>query len=155
MRSWPKVIAVTGCVAVAGCGAGTNHRDLGLTNIPLPAGARIAASVRVCDRGANPYCSEQVVVVGERYPTSADLLNTENAHLKTLGWTESRGDTGKQLAVESPGHELRMTLDTAYNDLIALDTGQILRAAATGRALSAVLFDRAPAISLMLERGSS
>ena len=103
------------------------------------------------------FCSVQAVVAGDprRYPTSADLFNAENHHLLKLGWTVTRGDTGKQLAAESPGHELRLFYDTAYNDLLALDSSWIQRTPAIGRALSAVIFNRASAVSLMLVRGSS
>lgn len=155
-RALAAFLALLGLV-LAGCGGVGNKRDVGVTQLPLPAGARVASSVRVCDRGANPFCAVQLVVVGapSTYPTSADLLNAENHRLQKLGWTDSRGDTGKQLAAESPGHELRVTLDSAYNDLLALDTSQIHRAAATGRALSAAIFDRRSAISLMLTRASS
>jgi len=144
-------------LALAGCGAGLNKRDLGLRDVPLPAGARIANSVKVCDRGANSYCSEQMVVVGaaSSYATSADLLNAYNHLLKKTGWTVSRGNTGKQLAAESPGNELRVYYDTAYNDLLAIDSSWIERSAPIGRALSAAIFARQSAISLMLVRGSS
>jgi hypothetical protein len=149
------LLVAVGCLALTACGGTSNRRDLGLTNVPLPPGATVAASVHVCDRGANAYCAEQLVVVGTQYPTSADLLNTENHHLRKLGWTVSRGQTGKQLAAESPGHELRITYNTAYNDLLALDSGWIQRSAPIGRALSSALFARSSAISLMLLRGSS
>jgi hypothetical protein len=149
------LLALAGCVALAGCGGASNNRDLGATNVPLPAGAQIMAHVRVCDRGANAFCSEQLVVVGRRYGTSAALLNSENARLKKLGWSDSRGQTGKQLAAQPPGNELRLYFNTAYNDLLALDMGWIHRSAPIGRALSAAIFDRAPAISVMLVRGSS
>ncbi|HEY2441179.1 MAG TPA: hypothetical protein VGI07_13170, partial [Solirubrobacteraceae bacterium] len=79
----------------------------------------------------------------------------ENARLKKLGWSDSRGQTGKQLAAQPPGNELRLYFNTAYNDLLALDMGWIHRSAPIGRALSAAIFDRAPAISVMLVRGSS
>lgn len=143
------------CLLLAGCGGVSNNRDLGLKNVPLPRGAHVAARVRVCDRGANSYCSEQLVVTGSSYASSADLLNSENARLKQLGWSDNRGNTGKQLAAQSPGNELRVYFDTAYNDLLALDMGYIHRSAPIGRALSAVMFARAPAISVMLVRGSS
>ena len=149
------LMALVGCVVLAGCAGATNRRDLGLRNVPLPPGARIATAVRVCDRGANPYCAEQLVVTGSRYASSADLLNTENARLKRLGWSDARGGTGKQLAAQSPGNELRLYFGTAYNDLLALDMGWIHRSAPIGRALSAAIFDRAPALSVMLVRGSS
>lgn len=155
----PRLVPVAAvavlALALAGCGGAENKRDLGIKNVPLPTGARIATSVRVCDRGASKFCAEQMVVVGDRYPSSADLLNSLNARLHKLGWTVSRGDTGKQLAAQSPGNELRLYFDSAYNDLLAIDTSQIKRSAPIGRALSAAIFDRQSAVSLMLIRGSS
>jgi hypothetical protein len=153
MRTTLTVLAV--CLLLAGCGGVSNNRDVGLRNVPLPRGAQIAARVRSCDRGANAYCSEQLVVIAPRFASSADLLNSENARLHTLGWTDNRGNTGKQLAAQSPGNEYRLYFNTAYNDLLALDMGYIHRSAPIGRALSAAIFDRAPAISVMLVRGSS
>jgi hypothetical protein len=149
------LVVVAGCIGLAGCGAASNQRDLGPTNVPLPSGAHIVARVRVCDRGANPYCSEQLVVVGSRYASSAALLNSENHRLNRLGWSDARGQTGKQLAAQPPGNELRLYFNTAYNDLLALDMGWIHRSAPIGRALSAAILERAPAISVMLVRGSS
>jgi hypothetical protein len=156
MRSPTRMLlALAGCAVLAGCGGASNNRDLGLKNVPLPAGAEITAHVRVCDRGANAYCSDQLVVVGSRYESSAALFNSENERLKQLGWSDSRGQTGKQLAAQPPGNELRLYFNTAYNDLLALDMGWIHRSAPIGRALSAAIFNRAPAISVMLVRGSS
>ena len=149
------LMALTACVAVAGCGGISNRRDLGLKDVPLPRGARIMTHVRVCDRGANAYCSEQLVVTGPRYASSAALLNSLNHRLKVLGWSDARGETGKQLAAQPAGNELRLYFDTAYNDLLALDMGWIHRSPPIGRALSAAIFDRASAVSLMLVRGSS
>jgi hypothetical protein len=149
------LIALAGCIVLAGCGGVSNNRDVGLKDLPLPRGAQVAARVRICDRGANAYCSEQLVVTGPRFASSADLLNSENQHLKQLGWSDNRGDTGKQLAAQSPGNEYRVYFDTAYNDLLALDMGWIHRSAPIGRALSAAIFDRDSAISVMLVRGSS
>ena len=58
------LMALAACAARrVRCGAG-NHRDVGLKNVPLPRGAQITARVRVCDRGANAYCAEQLVVAG-------------------------------------------------------------------------------------------
>lgn len=149
------LIGLAGCLALAGCGGASNHRSVGLKNLPLPRGAQVQERVHVCDRGANAFCSEQLVVTGSGYASSADLLNGENARLKQLGWSDNRGNTGKQLAAQSPGNEYRVYFDTAYHDLLALDMGWIHRSAPIGRALSAAIFDRAPAISVMLVRGSS
>ncbi len=156
MRSPTKTLmGMAACMLLAGCGGASNNRDVGLKNVPLPRGAQVMARVRVCDRGANAYCAEQLLVTGPRYATSADLLNSENARLRQLGWSDNRGNTGKQLAAQSPGNEFRVYFTTAYNDLLALDMGWIHRSAPIGRALSAAIFDRAAAISVMLVRGSS
>jgi hypothetical protein len=149
------MIGLAGCLVLAGCGGASNHRAVGLKDVPLPRGAHVTARVTVCDRGTNAYCAEQMVVTGARFASSADLFNSENARLRQLGWSDNRGDTGKQLAAQSPGNEYRMYFDTAYNDLLALDMGWIHRSAPIGRALSEAIFDRAPAISVMLVRGSS
>lgn len=153
---WRRSAPVLGaCLALAGCGGIGSHRDLRLADVPLPRGARIATSAHVCNPGANAYCAEQLVVVGDRYASSADLLTSENRRLKKLGWQDSRGQTPKQLAANSGGNTLRLYLDTAYNDLVALDIGQIHRTARIGRSLSATIFDRQSAISLMLVRGTT
>lgn len=155
MRTRPVLVAVAAALALAGCGAVQNKRDIGLKDVPLPPGTRITTSVRVCDRGANRFCAQQLVVVGDRYASSADLFNSLNARLHKLGWSVSRGDTGKQLAAQSPGNEVRLYFDTAYNDLLAIDSSWIKRSAPIGRALSATIFGRQSAVSLMLVRGSS
>lgn len=160
-----KRVLPTACLAacaavaltVSGCAGAGNPRAIAAGEVPLPPGTHVTTSARSCDRGAHAFCSVQLVVVGNasQYPTSADLFNAENHDLMKLGWTVTRGATGKQLAAESPGHELRLDYDTAYNDLLALDSSWIERRPVIGRALSAAIFDRASAISLMLERASS
>lgn len=106
--------AVAVAVAVAGCGRGGNPRAIGVSEVPLPSGATVLDSVRSCDRGANPYCSVQLVVVGPGYGTSTALLAGEQAALKRQGWTSALGPQGKEKGSDSPGHNLRMTYSTAY-----------------------------------------
>jgi hypothetical protein len=48
-----------------------------------------------------------------------------------------------------------LTYAAASDDLQALDMGWIRRAPLIGRALSETMFDRAPALSLMLQTGPS
>jgi hypothetical protein len=141
--------------ALAGCAHGGNPRSIGLSEVPVPSGATIVGSVRSCDRGANSYCSVQVVVVGPHYGTSTALLAGEKARLKQLGWTTTLGPQGKEKGSDSPGHNLRLTYSTAYEDLLALDSGYIQRAPALAHAMSRVVFTGSPALSLNLERGSS
>jgi hypothetical protein len=155
---WPvALLAVLGLAAglgVAGCGQSTTGRPPQLAGVPLAGGLRVIAHSHRCDRGANPYCAVQLVVVGGGGAASA-LLTREQQHLTTLGWTSSQGDTGKEQAADSPGHKLRLTYATASDDLQALDMGWIRRAPLIGRALSRTMFDRAPALSLMLQTGPS
>ncbi len=142
-------------LALAGCAQSASSRSPTLAAVPLPKGARVVAHVRRCDRGANPYCAVQVVVVGARYRSSSALMSGETRHLKSIGWAQSSGDTGDEQAAESPGHRLRLTYATAVKDLQGVDLGWIRRSPLITNELSRVIFSRAPAVSLMLERGSS
>ncbi len=153
-RSWLTSTLAAGCVALAGCGGG-GARQVDLAGVPLPGGTRIATHVESCDRGANAYCAQQLVVIGERYRTSMALLDREMRKLAQLGWSSSQGADGDEMAAESPGHRLRLTYATAYDDLLGVDSNWIKRRRPVARALSDAVFDRAPAISLMLQRGSS
>ncbi len=53
----------------------------------------------------------------------------------------------------SPSHKLRIVYATAAGDLLALDENWIKRPLPIGETLSKTLFDRLPAISLMVEAG--
>jgi hypothetical protein len=142
-------------VAVVATGRGGTPRTVGLTNIPLPAGTRVVSHVRSCDRGVNPYCAVQVVVAGDRYPSSAALRTVYGRQLAKLGWTTANGPDGNETAVDSPGHELRLTYATAYEDLLGIDSNWIQRTAAISHSLANTMFNRSPALSIMLARGSS
>ncbi|MGO9956602.1 MAG: hypothetical protein ACLP50_11560 [Solirubrobacteraceae bacterium] len=140
---------------LAGCGGSSAGRGPELNGVPLTAGTRIIAHVRRCDSGANPYCAVQLVVVGSGYPSSGALAASEQQYLSALSWSSSQGDFGQELAAESPGHRLRLTYAPADLELEGIDLGWIQRAPLIGRALSSTMFDRVPALSLMLETGSS
>jgi hypothetical protein len=142
-------------LATAACGQSATRRAPELSGVPLTGGTRVVAHVRSCDRGANPYCAVQLVVVGGRYASSIALLTDEKRRLRQLGWTSGAGDSGVERSADSPGHALRLTYATASNDLLGIDLGWIQRRRSIALALSAEMFDRAPAISLMLETGSS
>lgn len=148
-------VVVVVAVVVATTGQGGTPRAIGLRDIPLPDRTRVATQVRTCDRGALAYCSLQVVVIGEGYPSSSLLRAAYRQTLTRLGWTMTRGPDGNETAADSPGHELRLTFATAYEDLLGIDSKWIQRAAPISHALSATLFDRAAALSIMLVRGSS
>jgi hypothetical protein len=148
------VVVVVVAVLVA-TGRGGTPRAIGLRNIPLPAGTRVVTNVRSCDRGVHPYCTVQVVIVGDRYPSSAALRATYAKQLAKLGWTSAKGPDGNETAADSPGHELRLTFATALEDLLGVDSNWIQRTAAISHSLSSTMFERAPALSIMLQRGSS
>jgi hypothetical protein len=111
--------------------------------------------VRACDRGVGAYCALQLVIVDPRYRSSDDLVHSEYHHLQKLGWSIANGDTGEQSAANSPGHKLRVTYASAAVDLRGIDLGWIQRPRSITLALSRTLFDRASAMSMMLEIGSS
>ncbi len=150
-----SVLAVAGALAVAGCGGGSHANNPNLDKVPLTPGTRVVRNVRRCDRGANPYCAVQLVAVNEHAGSSTALLASERQHLKALGWTLTEADTGDETAADSPGHRLRLIYSTAALDLKDTDLGWIQRAPVISRALSKVMFDRQPAISLMLQTGSA
>jgi hypothetical protein len=152
-RLLPAPIATA--LILCACGhAGAGHPPA-VSGVPLVGGAKIVSSAQQCDRGANPYCALELVVVDPRYRSSSDLLTSEKMHLTASGWTSTGGDTGQELAANSPSHPLRLTYATADGDLRGVDLGWIQRSRRTALALSRMIFDRAPAISLMLETSSS
>jgi hypothetical protein len=123
--------------------------------LPLVSGAQIVQRVRQCDRGANAFCSLELVVVDPRYHNSLDLLTDEHQHLMSLGWTGANAEIGEERAADSPGHKLRVTFSTAGGDLKGIDLGWIHRSRKTALALSHALFDHSSALSVMLEYGPS
>jgi hypothetical protein len=156
-RKKPRLLLapIASALTLCACGhAGAGHPPAS-SGVPLVGGAKIVSAARQCDRGANPYCALELVVVDARYRSSSDLLTSEQLYLSARGWTSTGGDTGQELAANSPAHPLRLTYATADGDLRGADLGWIQRSRKTALALSRVIFGRAPAISLMLETSSS
>jgi hypothetical protein len=149
--AWSVFVAVV----LAGCGGSGASRGPSLAGVPLASGTRVVAHVRRCDPGASPYCAIQLVAVGPRYGSSQALLVSERKYLQSIGWSTSNADIGIEHGASSPGQKLRLTYATAALDLQAVDLGWIRRSPAIGRALSRTMFARQPALSLMLETGSS
>ncbi|HTU95404.1 MAG TPA: hypothetical protein VMF14_06150, partial [Solirubrobacteraceae bacterium] len=121
------VVAVV--IVVATTGRGGTPRAIGLKDIPMVAGTRVMTRVSSCDRGVHPYCSLQVVIVGDRPQTSEALRKAYQAKLLKLGWTTTMGPDGNETAADSPGHELRLTFATAYEDLLGIDSNWVQRTA--------------------------
>ena len=142
-------------LAAAGCGAGASSRSPNLAGVPLIKGVSIVEHVRRCDRGANPYCAVQLVVVDTHYSSSAALLSSERRYLRSIGWAASAADIGSERAASSPGGKLRLTYATAALDLQAVDLGWIRRSPAIALAIARTMFERQPARAPMLEPGSS
>jgi hypothetical protein len=140
---------------MSGCGGNPSNRSPDLGQLPLVDGAKVVAQVRECDPGANAYCALQLVVVGPRYATSDDLVAGEHDWLLKHGWTGANADAGGQHAADSPGHKLRVTYATAFDDLYLVDTRYIKRNDGIARALSRQFYAQSSAMSLMLEIGPS
>jgi hypothetical protein len=155
MKKWWLLFLPAAAIGLTACGQSSSSSTPALSAVPLADGTRVVAQTRRCDRGANPFCAVQLVVVGTHDRSSVRMLDREAKHLKSLGWTVRNGDTGVESASESPGHKLRLTYATAADDLEGVDLGWIRRSPAITMALSRVMFNRNPALSLMLESGSS
>ena len=142
---------------LAGCAQGSAPGTPSASRLPLAAGSRILARVRRCDPGAHPFCAVELVVAGSagRYPSSSALMRAETARLHRAGWSETKGDTIHEVAAEAPGHGLRVTYAQAGEDLLSIEQSRIQRTTVIARTLSRELFARAPALSLMLQAGSS
>lgn len=143
-------------VVLAGCGSGgSTDRTPTVADLPLVQGARIAAQVRQCDPGSSAYCAIEFVVLDHRYRSSDKLAIDEGRRLRKLGWSIANGDTGLQSAANSPHHGMRVTFATAIDDLRGIDLGWIRRPRPITLALSDAMFNRAAAMSMMLEVGAS
>jgi hypothetical protein len=142
-------------VVLGGCGANAPERTPAASDVPLVPGARIATQVRTCDPGASAFCSIQLVVIDPHYKSSDVLALDESHQLRSQGWSLADGDTGEETAANSPGHKLRLTFSTAVGDLRDIDLGAIMRSRPIALALSNSIFDRTPAMSMMLEAGAS
>jgi hypothetical protein len=141
--------------ALVGCGGNGGHRSPPVGNLPLAPGSEVVAQVRKCDRGQNAYCAVEMVVVDRRYANSWKLVEGERRSLSQHGWTQTNADTGDEHAAQSPGHKLRVTYATAMGDLKDVELGWVTRSRAISLALSKTIFDRAAAMSVMLEVGPS
>lgn len=146
-------LAITG--VLAGCGADALSRSPDLRALPLPAGVRVTSQTRQCDRGANAYCAIELVVVDPHAASSADVVVREHALLKSRGWSGASADNGNERAADSPGHKLRVTYATAASELGNIDEEFVKRSRTTALALARTMFDRASAMAVLLEIGSS
>ena len=153
----PALVAALGAcaLALAACGGSSRSTPLSVGQLPLVDGASVVAQASQCDRGAHAYCAIEAVIVDRRATSSGALVAGERRRLHKLGWSASAGDNGDELAAESPGQTLRVTYATAAGDLIGWDLGWIKRPRPIALTLSRLLFERTPAMSVMLEAGSA
>jgi hypothetical protein len=150
-RSW--AFAVAASLLLTACGGGGHVPDVG--GLPLARGSQIIARARTCDRGANPYCAEQLVVVNPRFRTAEAFLQRERAILHGLGWTGAYPPNGNEHSDDSPSGKLHVTFATPYGDLIGIELGWIKRERAVELALSHAIFAHTPALSVMVQAGPS
>ena len=148
-------LAVAAAIWLAGCGQGSTPAAASLREVPLAPATKVVWQARQCDQGSHAYCSLQFVVAGPGYASSAALRDAQRVVLRRAGWTAARGNTDAERSATSPGGKLRLTLATAFNDLLGAEQGTIDLAPGVMRALSRQLFSRTPALSATLQTGSS
>jgi hypothetical protein len=147
------VVAVLAAGTLAGCGGG-GDRTPSVDRLPLAPGSTVVSRVRQCNPGSNAYCAVELVIVNRGSANSWALVAQERRALTQRGWTVTHADNGDEHAAFSPGDKLRVTYATAYGDLKDIELGWISRAKPISLALSHAIFDRAAAMSVMLEIGS-
>lgn len=123
--------------------------------MPLVPGARVYTSATRCDPGANAYCALELVMVDARYRVSHDFFMAEMRLLHSRHWSVDFADTAAERSAESPGHRWRVVLAPGEQDLRAIDQNYIKRSRRVALALSRLLFEGTPSLSLLLEAGSS
>jgi len=147
------LLALVALVALAGCGDTTSKHPPSLGQLPLVPGASVLTQVSQCDQGAHRYCAIEAVIVDRRFDSSGAFVHSEADRLQKLGWSTSAGDDGVEAAANSPDQKLRLTFATAVDDLIGLDENWIQRGSAIQPALDHMVFNRTPAMSILLEAG--
>jgi len=143
-----------GLLALAGCGAQAGSGNISRpSSLPLVHGARVLVRTTECDKSANAFCAEELVVIDPRLHSSGALVSRERFRLRKRGWTFGEGDIPDEQSASSPDGKLRVTYATGPADLLGIDLGWIKRADSVALALSRAMFDRTPTMSLMLESG--
>jgi len=142
-------------LALAACGQarGPGGRSPNPSELPLVKGSTVMSRVTECDRSANAFCGVELVVVDDHTHSSGALVAKERFHLRKLGWTFGQGDIPDERSAASPDGKLRVTYATASADLLGIDLGWIIRTRPVALALSKAMFNRRPAMSIMLETG--
>jgi hypothetical protein len=140
-------------IGLAGCGQQATTHSPTLSELPLVPGSSVVTQVHECDKGANAFCAIELVVLGPRFKSSADLVKAERDRLRRSGWSGVAPDDGQQRAAQSPGQKLRITYATAAADLLGIDLGWIKRPRPITMRLARTMFDRSSAMSVLLETG--
>jgi hypothetical protein len=153
MDARKPLLALAAAAALAGCGH--SSRSPRPVALPLVPGSTVLVKARECNRGANAYCSIEMVVQNTNFRRPKRLLFAERDYLFHQGWRPVSPDTGVELAAESSGHRWRVTYATALQDLKGIDLGWIARPPSITHALDRAIFNRASTMSLKLEVGSS
>lgn len=148
-----SLVALLALVVLAGCGSATSTSSFNVGQLPLPPGSTIVTQSKQCDHGSNPFCALEAVVINHRFTSSGAFVASENRRLHKLGWKSSAGDDGDEVAANSPGQKLRLTFATGAQDLIGIDEHWITRSWPIEWTLDQTMFDRTPAMSIMLEAG--
>ncbi len=148
-------LSVAAIGSVVGCGQGSSQRMPQLDRLPLVNGSRISVRALRCDKGASAFCAWELVVAAPRYRSSEALLRSEHDLLRKRGWSGASADILGEHAADSPGHKLRVTYATAYDELQASDRQFIHRPRNVILALSNALFGHTPTLSMLLEQGAA
>jgi hypothetical protein len=138
---------------IAGCGSSGEHAP-DLSKLPLVPGTKIELQQKVCDSGSAPYCALQLVVSNSRYHNADELFDAEHRLLLARKWSGADGE-GYDHAADAPGHKLRLTYATPLEELDGIYVLGVRRTHQIALQLSSAVYDKTPALSMMLELGAS
>ena len=141
-------------VSLAACGgSGGSGAPVSASRVPLLAGVNVLTRARECDRGANAFCSQELVVTGGGFTSSGAMVTAEHDLLRARRWMDASGDFGQEQAADSPGHKLHLTYATGLAELTGIDEGWIKRQTSLTLLLSRQLFAGRPTMTLTLTTG--
>lgn len=123
--------------------------------LPLVDGARVIYQEKSCDPGKHTFCGVQMVVADHQFTSSGALATGEASRLQRLGWTLQQGEINQERTALSPSGKLRIIYASAPQELLAVDFGWAMRTPALISSLDRTMFDRTPAMLLVLEAGPS
>jgi hypothetical protein len=143
-----------GLLAVTATACG-RERTVVSPHLPLVTGAHVVYQEKSCDTGRHVFCGVQEVVADRKFSSAGALVAGEARRLEREGWTLQQGEINQERSALSPSGRLRIVYASAPQELLAVDFGWATRTPTMISRLDRTLFNRTPAMLLVLQAGPS